>query len=63
MKKTIKHEQKKKNQKNEKILLKGIITKSVQKHAGATFVRIRNSHEANGPFLQKRFCDQEPDRP
>ena len=44
-------------------LLKGIITKSVQIDAGTTFVRIRNSHEANGPFLQKRFCDQEPDRP
>ena len=46
-----------------KKILKEIITKSVQKDDGATFVRIRNSHEANGPFSHKRSCDQEPDRP
>ena len=46
-----------------KKILKEIITTSVQKDAGATFVRIRNSHEANVPCLQKRFCYQEPDRP
>ena len=43
-----------KKSKNEDFLLKEIITKSVQKDAGATFVRIRNSHVANGPFLQKK---------
>ena len=47
-----------KKRKNEKNLLKEIITKSVQKDTGATFVRIRNSHEANGPFLQKRTIDK-----
>ena len=44
----------KKMRKNENFLLKGIITKSDQKDAGATFVRIRNSHEGNVPFSQKR---------
>ena len=53
----------KKNQKHEKSYQKEIITKSVQKNAGATFVRIRNSHEANVTFLQKRSCDQEQDTP
>ena len=44
----------KKKQKMKTFLLKTIITKSDQKDAGATFVRIRNSHEGNVQFLQKR---------
>ena len=49
---------KKRKIKKMKKILKEIITKSVQNDAGATFVRIRNSHGANVPFLQKRKNDK-----